>query len=185
MSTVKMKIDGIEVTAEKGTTILEAARSIGKEIPTLCFNDKVSHNTSCFVCVVKDTKTGKFIPSCAAKVGEGMEIEAETEEVLDMRKTCLNLLLSEHSGDCEAPCTIACPAHAQVEEYVRLGKQGKHLEGLKVIKERIPLPMSIGRGLARDSAKRTAEEMLRTNLLRSMNLKEPPLIFTTASIWKR
>jgi len=145
MSTVKMKIDGIEVTAQKGTTILEAARSIGKDIPTLCFNDKVSHNTSCFVCVVKDLKTGKFIPSCAARAAEGLEVEAETQEVLDMRRTCLNLLLSEHSGDCEAPCTIACPAHAAVEEYVRLGKEGKHLEGLKVIKERIPLPMSIGR----------------------------------------
>lgn len=145
MSTVKMKIDGIEVTAEKGSTILEAARSIGKEIPTLCFNDKVSHNTSCFVCVVKDAKSGRFLPSCAARVAEGLEIDVETDEVLDMRTTCLNLLLTEHSGDCEAPCTIACPAHAQVEEYVRLGKEGKHLEGLKVIKERIPLPISIGR----------------------------------------
>ena len=145
MSMIKMKIDGIEVTAKKDTTILEAARSIGKEIPTLCFNDKISHNTSCFVCVVKDIKTGKFIPSCAARVADGLEVETDSEEVLDMRKTCLNLLLSEHSGDCEAPCTIACPAHAQVEEYVRLGKEGKHLEGLKTIKERIPLPMSIGR----------------------------------------
>jgi formate dehydrogenase major subunit len=74
-----------------------------------------------------------------------MEIDASSPEVLDMRKTALDLLLSEHKGDCEAPCTMACPAHARVEEYVREGKKGEHLEGLKIIKERIPLPMSIGR----------------------------------------
>ena len=62
-----------------------------------------------------------------------------------MRKTALNLLLSEHSGDCEAPCTVSCPAHAKVEEYVRAGKDGDYLKSLKIIKERIPLPMSIGR----------------------------------------
>jgi NADPH-dependent glutamate synthase beta subunit-like oxidoreductase len=145
MKMINLKINDAQISVPENTTILNAAKSIGIEIPTLCFNEKITHNTSCFVCVVKDLKTGKFTPSCAAKVAEGMEIDASSEAVLDMRRTCLNLLLSEHRGDCEAPCTIACPAHAMVEEYVRLGKEGKHLEGLKVIKERIPLPMSIGR----------------------------------------
>jgi formate dehydrogenase major subunit len=62
-----------------------------------------------------------------------------------MRQTALNLLLSEHTGDCEAPCTVACPAHANVEEYVQAGKRGDFLEALKIIKKRIPLPMTIGR----------------------------------------
>jgi NADPH-dependent glutamate synthase beta subunit-like oxidoreductase len=145
MKMINMKIDGISVSVEENTSLLDAAKKIGKEIPTLCFNDKITHNTSCFVCVVKDLKSGRFLPSCAARVAPDMEIDTESKEVLDMRRTCLDLLLSEHSGDCEAPCTISCPAHAAVEEYVRLGKEGKHLEGLKVIKERIPLPISIGR----------------------------------------
>lgn len=142
---VTISIDNRNFSAEKGKTILEIARENGIEIPTLCYNEKVSRTTSCFVCVVKDVKSGKFIPSCSSEAVDGMQIESDTEEVFEMRQTALNLLLSEHIGDCEAPCTLACPAHARVEEYVRAGKEGKFLEGLKIIKERIPLPLSIGR----------------------------------------
>ena len=144
-NTFEFILDGKTVQAKVGETVLEVARREGITIPSLCFNGKVSHTTSCFVCVVKDCKTGKFLPSCAARPAPGQEIDASGEEVKSMRKTALELLLSEHSGDCEAPCTMACPAHAAVEEYVRAGKEGNWLEALKIIKERIPLPMSIGR----------------------------------------
>lgn len=145
MADIRFKIDGREFEAERGRTILDVASENGIDIPTLCYNEKVSRTTSCFVCVVKDAKTGKFLPSCSACPVEGGEYESSSEEVRDMRRTALNLLLSEHTGDCEAPCTIACPAHAAVEEYVRAGRKGEFLEALKIIKERIPLPMSIGR----------------------------------------
>ncbi len=145
MSKVTFKIDGREITVDKGTTILQAAEKMGVDIPTLCHNDKISHTTSCFVCIVKDKKSGKFMPSCSAFVSEGLDIDASSDEIKEMRRTALNLLLSEHTGDCEAPCTMACPAHARVEEYVRAGKNGDFLEALKIIKEKIPLPMSIGR----------------------------------------
>jgi formate dehydrogenase major subunit len=142
---ISIKIDNKPYNSEEGKTILEVAEKNGIHIPTLCYHEKITHNTSCFVCVVKDVKTGRFIPSCSSLITENMEIESESEEVFSMRQTALNLLLSEHTGDCEAPCTIACPAHAKVEEYVRAGRKGQHLEALKIIKERIPLPMSIGR----------------------------------------
>jgi formate dehydrogenase major subunit len=142
---VTIAIDGKEYTAEKGETILGVAQRYGIAIPTLCHSTLITKNTACFVCIVKDSKTGRFVPSCAMEVSDGMRLESESDEVRDMRMTALNLILSEHSGDCEAPCTIACPAHAKVEEYVREGKKGNHLEALKLIKERIPLPMSIGR----------------------------------------
>jgi len=142
---ITITIDKKPFAAEKGETILQVAERNGISIPTLCFNQKITKTTSCFVCLVKDAKTGRFVPSCAMEVADGMQLESDTPEVWDMRKTALNLMLSEHSGDCEAPCTIACPAHAQVEEYVREGKKGNLLEALKLIKERIPLPMSIGR----------------------------------------
>lgn len=145
MSEIKFKIDGKEFAAQPGETILKVAEKNGISIPTLCHNEKISRTTSCFVCVVKDSKTGRFLPSCSACPAPGQEVESSTDEVRDMRKTALNLLLSEHAGDCEAPCTIACPAHANVEEYVRAGRKGDFLEALKIIKERIPLPMSIGR----------------------------------------
>ncbi|MFH2027132.1 MAG: 2Fe-2S iron-sulfur cluster-binding protein, partial [bacterium] len=145
MPEISITIDNKTYKAESGKTILEVARENSIHIPALCYHESVSHNTSCFVCVVKDTKSGRFLPSCAAVANDGMVIESESAEVLDMRQTALNLLLSEHTGDCEAPCTIACPAHAKVEEYVRAGRNKDMFEALKIIKQRIPLPMSIGR----------------------------------------
>ncbi len=145
MPKITITIDNRKLSVENGKTILEAARENDINIPALCYHDKVSHNTSCFVCVVKDVKSGQFMPSCAAIATDGMIIESESEEVQSMRQMALNLLLSEHTGDCEAPCTIACPAHAQVEEYVRAGRNKDLLKALQIIKQRIPLPMSIGR----------------------------------------
>ena len=145
MPEIKFLLDGKEVVAQPGETILAVAERNGIEIPTLCFNKKISKTTSCFVCVVKDRKTGKFIPSCSGCPAPGQDIDASSEEVKDMRRTALGLLLSEHTGDCEAPCTMACPAHANVEEYVRAGRKGDFLEALKIIKKRIPLPISVGR----------------------------------------
>lgn len=142
---IKIQIDNEEITAEKGKTVLEIAEENGIEIPTLCHNEEVSKTTSCFVCVVKDKESGQFMPSCSTVARDGMELESNSPDVAEMRKSALNLLLSEHTGDCEAPCTIACPAHASVEEYVRAGKNGNFEKALEIIKRRIPLPMSIGR----------------------------------------
>ncbi|OGV34800.1 MAG: hypothetical protein A2020_09775 [Lentisphaerae bacterium GWF2_45_14] len=145
MDKIKVTIDGKLIEAEKGKTILSVATENGIEIPTLCFSGKISHTTSCFVCIVKDVKTGRFLPSCSAVPADGMQIESSSDDVTEMRRAALELLLSEHAGDCEAPCTVACPAHASIEEYVRAGRHGEFLEALKIIKERIPLPLSIGR----------------------------------------
>lgn len=145
MSRIEFILDGKPAVAEPGQTIVEAAAASGIVIPTLCREQRISKTTSCFVCVVKDKKTGRFLPSCSSVPAPGQEIDASGPEVLEMRRTALNLLLSEHAGDCEAPCTIGCPAHAAVEEYVRAGREGDFLTSLKIIKERIPLPMSIGR----------------------------------------
>ncbi|MBR2633317.1 MAG: (2Fe-2S)-binding protein, partial [Lentisphaeria bacterium] len=142
---IEFILDGRTVTAEAGETIMQVARKNGINIPGLCGEPRISKTTSCFVCVVRDLKTGRFLPSCSACPAPGQEIDASSEEVRDMRRTALNLLLSEHNGDCEAPCTIACPAHAPVEEYVRAGRNGDFLGALKLIKQRIPMPMSIGR----------------------------------------
>ena len=145
MPEIAIKIDGNTIYAQEGQTILQVAEANGVPIPALCHHHRLSPNNSCYVCVVKDVRTGRFLPSCAARVTDGMEIESASDEVFAMRQAALNLLLSEHTGDCEAPCTLACPAHAGVEEYVRAGRQGDLLRALKIIKQRIPLPMSIGR----------------------------------------
>ena len=145
MEKITLTIDNKKIEADKGKTILQVAAENGIDIPTLCHNEKISRTTSCFVCVVKNSKTGRFLPSCSAVPMDGDVIESSSDEVKDMRKTALNLLLSEHTGDCEAPCTVACPAQAPVEEYVRAGRKGDFRKALEIIKQRIPLPKSIGR----------------------------------------
>ncbi len=145
MSKIAINIDGNEYKVEEGKTILEIAQENNIEIPTLCHNEELTKTTSCFVCVVKDAENDNFIPSCSTVARDGMVIESNSDDVYDMRRTALDLLLSEHSGDCEAPCTLACPANVQVEEYLRAARKGDFLESLKIIKENVPLPMSIGR----------------------------------------
>ncbi len=145
MAKVNLKIDGKEVEATTGQTILEVAEENGIEIPTLCHHEELSKTTSCYLCMVKDKNSGNFIPSCSAEIADGMDLDASSDEIFEMRQTALNLLLSEHSGDCEAPCSMACPAGLQIEEYLRAARKGDFLETLKIIKDKLPLPMSIGR----------------------------------------
>lgn len=142
---IEFFLDGKAVSAQPGQTVMDVAKANGISIPGLCGEKRISKTTSCFVCVVRDKKTGKFLPSCSARPVPGQEIEVTHPDVLEMRRTALNLLLSEHNGDCEAPCTLACPAHAAVEEYVRAAANGDFQEALRIIKERIPMPMTIGR----------------------------------------
>lgn len=145
MAKINLKIDGKEVEAATGQTILEVAEENGIEIPTLCYHEQLSKTTSCYLCMVKDKNTGNYIPSCSSEIADGMDIDASSDDIFEMRQTALNLLLSEHSGDCEAPCSMACPAGLQIEEYLRAARKGDFLETLKIIKEKLPLPMSIGR----------------------------------------
>ena len=110
MSMVKLKINNTEYTAEEGSTILDIAVQAGLSIPTLCHKDGVEHYSSCMVCMVKDKASDKYIPSCSALVQEGMDIDTSGDEVITLRKKAVELLLSEHRAECEAPCRIVCPA---------------------------------------------------------------------------
>ena len=73
MSKIKISIDNQEVEVDAGATILDAAKKAGISIPTLCHNDKISHTTSCFVCLVKDKKSGRYIPSCSCYAHTAIE----------------------------------------------------------------------------------------------------------------
>ena len=93
-------LDGKSVSAESGETILDVAQREGIDIPTLCYlPDLKLPSTSCLVCIVK--ADNKFVPSCAIPIEEGMVIESETEEVWLMRRSALELLLSDHVSHCQ------------------------------------------------------------------------------------
>jgi predicted molibdopterin-dependent oxidoreductase YjgC len=106
---LRIKIDDIDFEAPDGVTIMEIAKDAGIHIPTLCFNDGLPHYSSCMVCMVKDKRTGNFLPSCSALIQDGMDIDSSSEEVHSIRKKSLELLLSEHRAECEAQCRVVCP----------------------------------------------------------------------------
>jgi ferredoxin len=142
---VRLKIDNREVEAERGAVLIEVIRATGVEVPSMCYLKGEEHFTSCMVCVVKDRTSGKIIPSCSLQVEEGMDIVSGDEEVLEARKMALELLLSEHVGDCEAPCQVTCPAHMNIPLMNRLLARGEFSEALKVVKKDIALPAVLGR----------------------------------------
>src|ERR1035437_2139869 len=117
---VKLKINNTEYEVQEGSTILDVARSAGLNIPTLCHSDRLPHYSSCMVCMVKDKRTGNFLPSCSALVQDGMDIDCSSEEVSSIRRKAIELLLSEHRAECEAPCKVVCPAGYNIPLMNRL-----------------------------------------------------------------
>lgn len=104
MSMVNITIDGQAVEVPAGSTILEAAKSLGIKIPTLChlemekqFNQQAA---ACRVCVVEVEKRRNLAPACATSVMDGMVILTESPRVVEARKTVINLMLSDHPLDC-------------------------------------------------------------------------------------
>ena len=95
---VKLKIDNIEVEVSAGTSILDAARSVQVEIPTLCKHPDVDPSAGCGMCIVK--VNGRIMRSCCTPVSEGMEIITNDNELKEIRKTVLKLILSNHPNDC-------------------------------------------------------------------------------------
>ena len=99
---IHLKINGIPVEVEKGTTILAAAKKIGVKIPTLCYLENLLPDGSCRICVVEITANGRtwVDTACTAQCAEGMEIDTMSPKVVDSRRKTLDLLLSEHLINC-------------------------------------------------------------------------------------
>ena len=97
---INFKIDGIDAKAKKGTTILEAARQNGIDIPTLCFLKDINEVGDCRMCIVEVEGRKGFATSCIQKVEEGMVVKTHSPEVLEARKAILELILSNHHKDC-------------------------------------------------------------------------------------
>ena len=97
---IKIWIDDISVEVEPGTTVLEAARSVDKEIPTLCYMEEINEIGACRLCLVEIEDTGKLVASCITPVTDGMKVKTNTERVRKTRRLNLEFLLSNHEGDC-------------------------------------------------------------------------------------
>ena len=100
MENVNLKIDGIEVSVPKDYTILQAARSVNIDIPTLCYLENINKYGSCRLCVVEIKGARALQAACVYPVSEGMEVFTNTAKVRRARKANLELILSNHDRKC-------------------------------------------------------------------------------------
>jgi bidirectional [NiFe] hydrogenase diaphorase subunit len=100
--TISMRIDGELVTAEEGQTVLQAARSHGKQVPTLCHLDGITDVGACRICVVELAGSDRLLPACTTPVQEGMSIRSTSAKLTLYRKMAVELLLVERNHICSS-----------------------------------------------------------------------------------
>ena len=145
MNKYRLNINGKEVTGFAGQTILEVARENDIFIPTLCYDERTKIYGSCGLCMCEVDGNPKLCKACATEIAPGMIVNTNTDRVIESRKTNLELLISNHTGDCRPPCVLACPAHTDCQGYVGLIANGEFEAALELIKDKIPLPAALGR----------------------------------------
>ncbi len=145
MKKITLNINGKEVYGYEGQTVLEISKGNGIDIPTLCYDERTEIYGGCGLCVVEIEGIPKLLRACSTQISDGMVIKTNTDRVKGSRKVALELLLSDHVGDCRPPCVLSCPGQTDCQGYVGLIANGEYKEALKLIKEQLPLPASIGR----------------------------------------
>jgi NADPH-dependent glutamate synthase beta subunit-like oxidoreductase len=142
---VRLWIDNRPVEVPAGSTVLQATRALGLDLPALCFHEGYPPNTSCMCCLARVDDAPQLVPACATVVREGMRVESETDPIHQLRRAGLELLLADHAGDCHAPCENTCPAHMDVPDMLRHVAEGDYQAAIATIKQDIALPAILGR----------------------------------------
>ncbi len=145
MPSVNITINGRAFAADNRQTILQVARANGVQIPTLCYDPRLSPYASCLVCVVEVRSANRLLMSCTTPVAEGMDIWTESEPTVRARRSALEMLLSNHYADCRGPCFLQCPANVDVQGYLAFANAGMYREALELIRETNPMPLACGR----------------------------------------
>ena len=127
----------LEVSGER--VLIEELREAGYSVPSLCYaslmpdGSPAQHQASCMVCMVRNEANDQMLPSCSTYPVEGMRIDTESEDVKALRRMSLELLLSDHRADCEAPCTMVCPAGIDVAKVILHYDRGQMAEAKAVL----------------------------------------------------
>ena len=129
---VKLKIDNIEVEVDAGTSILDAARKANVDIPTLCKHPDVDPSAGCGICIVK--VGGRIMRSCCTPVAEGMEVITHDAELAEIRKTVLELILSNHPNSC-----LTCSRSGSCELQEMSAQMGIRSEEIRKILSAEPI----------------------------------------------
>lgn len=147
---VTVTINGVSVSVPEGTTILDAAASVGIEIPSLCYLKDINEISACRVCCVEIEGEGKLVPSCNNVVSEGMVIHTNSPRVREARRTNVELILSQHDNKC-ATCVRSGTC--------RLQKVANDLGVLN-----IPYPPDLARGKKHSGQPRSRSTAMPTNV---------------------
>ncbi len=142
---ITITLNGRSVETQANATIREAAEAQGIHIPTFCHDDRLKPFASCFLCVVEVEKARGLLPACSTRIAPGMVIQTDSESVNKSRRMALDLLLSDHAGDCIAPCEATCPAGIDIQGYIAHISNGDFEAAVRLIKTRNPLPVVCGR----------------------------------------
>jgi bidirectional [NiFe] hydrogenase diaphorase subunit len=124
MAAKTLTIDGKEISAAEGSTVLQAAQEAGINIPTLCHLDGVGDIGACRLCLVEVTGVAKLLPSCTTKVAEGMDVKTDSERLRKYRRMTLELLFAERNHVCavcvsNGHCELQTLAYSQGMDHVR------------------------------------------------------------------
>ncbi|MCL2637860.1 MAG: FAD-dependent oxidoreductase, partial [Oscillospiraceae bacterium] len=115
------------------------------EIPTLCHDERVEVFGSCGICTVEIGDSPRLFRACSTLAADRMVINTDSERIRRNRRSVLELLLSDHTGDCKPPCQLACPAETDCQGYVKLIADGDYSGARELIMQTNPFPASIGR----------------------------------------
>ncbi len=142
---MNLTIDGRRVDAKPGSTILEAARSAGIEVPTLCYHETLTPNSACRLCLVEVSGRKDPVTACDTAVADGMVVQTQTDELRAIRQLNLELILSDHNSYCTPPCRDACPTHIKIPDFLaRIGERD-YEGGMRVLRQDLPFPGILGR----------------------------------------
>jgi len=141
---ITLTIDGKEVNGQRGQTILEVARENGIYIPTLCYHEKISTTGACRICIVK-INDSMLKTSCTEPAGDGMKVETEDEEIIEIRRGILELLLAEGDHNC-----LYCDANGDCELQSLCYRYGIEPSGSEFPKNERPIDNESSLGLKRN-----------------------------------
>ena len=122
---MRISVNNKDISVSGQRPLIEELREMGINVPSMCYAEGKEHQPSCMVCMVKDLRTGQMVPSCSTMPYEGMQIETDSDEVKELRRLSLELLLSDHRADCEGPCSIVCQRGIDVAGVINLYDLGK------------------------------------------------------------
>ena len=142
---MKLWVNGQAIEASEGQSLLEALREAGIKVPTLCYLPGAPEPpVPCGMCLVEVEGRG-LVRACATRAEEGLKVLTDTEAVKKARRAKLESLVANHFGDCKAPCSIPCPGGLNIQGYIAYIARGEFAAALDLIRERLPLPATVGR----------------------------------------